>query len=311
MASTIESEWNHAPNIPAELSRTGKGHRRGLQHILLTTLAFSVFICAPLKLSANDLRDQTLAAWDAYVGAASARAEARAKDTFFLRISELPGERMRVRAGETLVWREGDHNPAKVPHGLIHDWSGAIFIPGAKIEDVLTVIRDYNRYPTIYTPVIVRANRLDSAENDDRFSMLVMQKVLFVNAAVKGEYETQYYQVGAKRWYSISKSTRLQSVENYGQASMRELPPDVGPGYVWRLASFTRFEESDGGVYIELEALGLSRDVPMMVRWLVDPIVEHLPRNSICATLEETRIAVMARTNGEETTVVSAASRTP
>jgi hypothetical protein len=149
---------------------------------------------------------------------------------------------------------------------------------------------------------------LGSEENADRFSMLLMQKVLFVTAATKGEYETRYVQVDAKRWYSISKSTRLQSIENFGQPDMRELPPDHGPGYVWRLFTFTKFEESDGGVFIELEAVGLSRDVPMLVRWLVDPIVEHLPKNSLEATLDETRTAVVARNKRDDAPLVSAAS---
>jgi hypothetical protein len=138
--------------------------------------------------------------------------------------------------------------------------------------------------------------------------MLLVQKVAFVTAALSGEYETQYVQVNAKRWYSISKSTRLQSIENFGQPDMRELPPDQGPGYVWRLFTFTKFEESDGGVFIELEAIGLSRDVPMLVRWLVDPIVEHLPKNSLQATLDETRNAVVVRNKREDTPLVSAAS---
>jgi hypothetical protein len=98
-----------------------------------------------------------------------------------------------------------------------------------------------------------------------------------------------------KRWYSISQSTRLQAIERFGHPDMRMLPPDEGPGYVWRLYSFSRLEESDGGVYIELEAVGLSRDVPIVFRWLVQPILEHLPRNSIHKTLEETRNAVLMR----------------
>jgi hypothetical protein len=61
-------------------------------------------------------------------------------------------------------------------------------------------------------------------------------------------------------------------------------------------------------VFIEVEAIGLSRDVPMLVRWLVDPIVEHLPKNSLQATLDETRNAVLVRNNREDTSFVSAAS---
>jgi hypothetical protein len=277
-------------------------------YLLSIVLALLALVSAPAQSTANDLKEQTLAAWDGYVNSACARAVARAKESSFLRIDEVPERRPQVRAGETTVWRESEGHPAKVPHGLIHDWMGSVFIPKATIAEVLAVVRDYDRYAQVYTPAVIEANRIGSEENADRFSMLLMQKVLFVTAATKGEYETRFVQVDAKRWYSISKSTRLQSIENFGQPDMRELPPDHGPGYVWRLFSFTKFEESDGGVFIEVEAIGLSRDVPMLVRWLVDPIVEHLPKNSLEATLNETRNAVLVRNNREEASFVSAAS---
>lgn len=282
-----------------------KEHKRRVHsashvYFLASVLALLAVISAPAQSSASELREQTQAAWDGYVRSACLRAEAGAKQSPFLRISEQRDKRLRVQAGETLVWHEGTSQATTVPHGLIHDWAGAVFIPKATLTDVLGVTRDYNHYAEIYYPAVIEAKQLRSEGNSDSFSMLLMQKVLFVTAALKGEYETQYVQVDAKRWYSISKSTRLQSVENFGQPAMQVLPPDRGPGYVWRLYSFTRFEESDGGVYIELEALGLSRDVPRLLRWLVDPIVEHLPRNSIRETLEETRNAVLARIRLED-----------
>ena len=258
-------------------------------------LLLLTIIAAPAQSAGSELKEQTQAAWDTYIHSARSRAEARAKESPFLRMNDLPETRLRVRAGETSVWRQNDGHPAKVPHGLIHDWMGAVFIPRATIADVLAVTRDYARYPEIYKPAVIDANAQRSDGNDDTFSMLLMQKVLFVTAAIKGEYETRYVQVNAKQWYSISQSTRLQAIEKFGQPDMRVLPPDQGPGYIWRLFTITKFEESDGGVYIELEAFGLSRDVPVMFRWLVDPIVEHLPRNSVRATLEETRNAVLAR----------------
>jgi hypothetical protein len=288
-----------------QIARDGASARGYLLWIVLALIAM---LSAPAKSAANDLKEQTLAAWNGYVSSACSRAETRAKESPFLQIDKVPGLRLQVRAGATTVWRETEGHPAKVPHGLIHDWMGAVFIPKVTIAEVLSVVRDYDRYAQVYTPAVVESNRLGSEENDDRFSMLLMQKVLFVTAATRGEYETRYVQVVAKRWYSISKSTRLQSIENFGQPDMRELPPDHGPGYVWRLFSFTKFEESDGGVFIEVEAIGLSRDVPMLVRWLVDPIVEHLPRNSLEATLDETRTAVLVRNKREDSPLVSAAT---
>ena len=292
------------PHVPAQQANDAMSTREiGVaKHVYLASLvlAFVALLSAPTPSMATDLKEQTLTAWDGYIGSACLRADVRAKQAPFLRISEVPERRLRVHAGETLVWREiGDH-PATVPHGLVHHWMGAVFIPRATIADVLGVTRDYDRYPEIYKPAVIEANKIGTAENDDRFSMLLMQKVLFVTAAVKGEYETRYVQMDAKRWYSISQSTRLQAIESFGQPDMRVLPPDQGPGYVWRLYTFTKFEQSDGGVYIEVEALGLSRNVPTLVRWLVDPIVEHLPRNSVYATLEETRDAVLARLERED-----------
>jgi hypothetical protein len=187
-----------------------------------------------------------------------------------------------------------------VPHGLIHDWVGVVFIPKATVADVFGVARDYDHYSEIYKPAVMEARGRSSDGDDDSYSMLLVQKVLFVTAAVQGEYETQYTRIDAKHWYSISQSTRLQAVEGFGQADMRVLPPDRGPGFVWRLFSFTRFEESDGGVYVEVEAMALSRDVPTMLRWLVDPVVDHMPRDSVRESLEKTRGAVLERMSRQD-----------
>ena len=175
-----------------------------------------------------------------------------------------------------------------------------MFIPKATIADFLAVVRNYEGYPAIYKPAVIQAEPLGGMANDDRFTMLWKEKVLFVTAAVDGEYESRYIEIDPKHWYSISESTRLQAIEGFGQTNMRVLPPDRGPGYIWRLYSFTKLEQTDDGLYVELEAFGLTRDVPATLRWLVDPIVEHLPRNSLRATLEETRDAVLARVNREE-----------
>ena len=281
----------------AALKQTGSSGA-GHGYVVVIALVLLALVSAPSRLAASELKDQTRLAWDNYVQAACSRAEARSGESF-LRISDFPARRHDVQAGEIVVWREATGHQT-VAHGLIHHWMGAVFVPKAAMADVLSVIRDYDRYPEIYKPAVMEAKGVGAAGNDDRFSMLLVQKVLFVKAAMQGEYETRYVQIDPKRWYSISQSTRLQAIEKFGEPEMRVLPVDQGPGYLWRLYSFTRFEESDGGVYIEIEALGLSRDVPMMLRWLVDPVVEHVPRNSLYGTLEETREAVLAKVSRED-----------
>ena len=241
------------------------------------------------------LREETVSAWNEYVGWVRVRTEMRVEQSPFLWISELPPRRAEVHSGEIAVWRQGTDQATKVPYGLIHDWLGAVFIPKATISDVLAVTRDYDRYAEIYKPAVIEAKQLRSTGLDDTFSMTLMHKALFVTAALKGEYEARYVQVDANHWYSVSRSTRLQAIQRLYQPDMRVFPPNQGPGYIWRLYSFTRLEQSDGGVYIESEVLGLSRDVPLMLRWLLQPTIENLPKDSIRKTLEETRNAVLMK----------------
>ena len=286
---------NYGTEFERRLTRKAEAlvsHARG-SYLGAIVLALFALFTAPARSNASELKEQTLAEWNDYVHSACLRPEERGQDSPFLRVSEVPERRDRARAGEIIVWREGDRERARVSHGVIHDWAGVVFIPKVTIADVFAVARDYDHYGEIYKPAVSEARGRGSEGDDDSYSMLLVQKVLFVTAALQGEYETQYSQVDAKHWYSISQSTRLQAVEGFGQADMRVLPPDRGPGFIWRLYSFTRFEESDGGVYVEVEAMALSRDVPTMLRWLVDPVVDHLPKDSLRETLEKTRNAVL------------------
>jgi hypothetical protein len=96
-----------------------------------------------------------------------------------------------------------------------------------------------------------------------------------------------------KRAYLISQATRVQEIANFGDPTQKKLPPDLGPGYIWRLQSVIRTEERDGGVYIEIETIGLSRGIPRQMFWLVRPLTNHIPKNRMVATLEDTRRAII------------------
>ena len=277
--------------------KTYRTTSRSFKEVVVVALAV-LFVAT--QLSAAELKSRTLAAWDDYISSLFSRVEADTRTSPFLRISEAPQKRLYVQAGGILVWRGREGCPARVPNGLIHDWVGAMFIPKAMIGDVLAVTRDYNRYPEIYKPAVIEAKKLSSTAQDDRFSMLLRQKVLFVTTAIQGEYETRFVRLDAKRWYVVSWSTRLQAIETVGERGSHVFSPDHGPGYVWRLSSITKLEESDGGVYVEVEGLGLSRSIPVMLRWLIDPILEQLPRNSMNTALEETRKAVLANLGIED-----------
>ncbi|HUA18237.1 MAG TPA: hypothetical protein VMB25_05795 [Bryobacteraceae bacterium] len=242
---------------------------------------------------AASLKPETIESWDNHVDIVDADLQARLDGTKpFLWVDEEPSRAERVRAGEILVTHMGRSGSHPVPHGLIHDWSGAIFIPGACMDDVLAVLHDYGRYKDFYKPAVITSKPLDQTGADYRFTMLWMQKVLFVTAAVDSTYESSYFHAGDKRGYSVTRSTRMQEIQNYGQPEATELPPDQGRGFLWRMYSVIRYQERDGGVYLEVEALGLSRDIPVSLRWMVSPVVDRLSRDSLVTSLRETRDAI-------------------
>lgn len=250
----------------------------------------------PRLLSAIDLQPDTLKAWGDYVRNADSRMQSRLdRQRPFLWSDEAPDRNRRLRRGETLVVPVTGHGTQSVANGLIHDWIGATFIPNATIEDLLAVVHDYNRYKDVYKPVVADSKVLACTETDQLFSMVWQHKILFVDAAVEGRYQAHDFFVDGRRGYNIANTTLVQEIENYGQSGERRLPAGQGNGFIWRLHSIARYEERDGGVYLELEGIALTRDIPPSLRWLVNPVVNHLSINSLVTTLRQTRDAVSSR----------------
>jgi hypothetical protein len=245
---------------------------------------------------AIELNGPTVEAWEEYLRGAGARMEARLDSGKpFLWVDEAADRALRVRNGEIVVAPLVGHGTKTVPNGLIHDWIGAVFIPNTTIEGLLSVVHDYDRYKEIYQPVVRESRSLEAGTADQEFSMLWQRHVLFVNAAMQGRYRGHDHVVDAHRGYSVVEGDSIQEVKEYGHPSEHLLPPDTGSGFIWRIHSISRFEERDGGVYLEVEALALTRDIPGSLRWMVSPVVNRLSISSLTTTLTQTRQAVGTR----------------
>jgi hypothetical protein len=246
---------------------------------------------------AADLKRETLSAWEVYVGSATAEMQGRLRpDRPFLKLDEDQDSLSKVRKGKIIVLPNGSKGVKNVPSGLIHDWSGAAFIPGTTVNQASSVTSDYDHYKDFYHPNVVESRTLSSGQGESRFSMVLMNKSAVVNVAIDGDYRCSFFQVNEHRWYSISETTSMREIEDYGTPKQRELNDGQGKGLLWRLFSIARFEERDGGVYVELEAIALSRDIPGSVRWLIEPIVSRLSRSSLITSLRQTEDAVRLRT---------------
>jgi hypothetical protein len=270
---------------------TSFGSRHGFRTLraLIVTLAYLGWLVAPSLSHGTELRQDTLLYWNAYLQAAHPQ---MASQTPFLWVDQKPERLQRVRDGEVLVSPVGKENPKPVASGLIHDWVGAAFFPNASIKDVLSAARDYSNYKEYYKPTVIDSKSLGSDGPCEKYSMRVVNKEAVAQTALDMEYETCYFKIDDWRWYSTTQTTRVQEIRHQGRPDEQELPPDHGSGYVWRLYSVAKFEQRDGGTYVEVEAIALSRDIPMAVRWLVNPIVRRVSRNSMLISLQQTKEAV-------------------
>lgn len=259
---------------------------------VLTLVTFSTLAAA----KAATLDPVTSQAWDEYVRSATERMQQRlAPGNSFLWTDEAPDRIARVKAGKVVVSAIGPQSPKKVPSGLIHHWIGAVFIQHASLNDVVHVARDYERYKDVYEPSVVDSKAIATGEDTDRYSMLLMNQALLLKTAFSADYEACYVELAEGRAYSIARSTRIQEIEDYGSSEQRLLPEGQGRGIIWRLFGITRYLERDGGVYLEFEAIGLSRDIPASIRWFVEPMVRRVSRSSLATSLEETGRAVRTR----------------
>jgi len=253
--------------------------------VALAMVVVAATLLFPMEASAASLKQETLDAWNQYLQQANAQMLQRAKGTF-LWAGESPDRLSRVRAGEVVVSPLSE-SPQAVPSGLIHHWIGAAFIPGARMEDVIAVVRDYDRDTEFYKPSVIDAKTLSRKAGEDRFSVVVFDQAMFMKRALNSEYQSRFAEVDPRKWYSVAETRRVQELGSSGEP----VPDRETSGYIWRVCTISRYQERDGGVYIETETMALSRTIPALLHFVVDPIVRRVSHASLETSLEQTRNA--------------------
>jgi len=240
------------------------------------------------------LKSETVQAFSTYISDAETAAEQilHAGGPFLW--SDTDSERARhVREGQVVAQFWSGRGPVKIPNGLVHDWVGAVLIPGSTIEETLALIQDYDNHKNIYKPEVI-ASRLLSHQGDDFQIYLRLLKKKVITVVLDTDHQVHYRSLERSRCLCRSYTTRIAEVEDAGGATERVLPPDTGHGFLWRLYSYWRFEERDGGVYVECRAISLTRDVPFGLGWAIDPIIQKLPQESLSNTLAATRTSLQS-----------------
>lgn len=240
------------------------------------------------------LKPRTLGVFDDYIRAAEDAMQPSISGRGAFLWSDLNAQRaQQVRRGQVIAQLWAGDGPVKIPNGLIHDWVGAVFAPGIGVDQVLSLVQNYDNHKNIYQPEVIDS-RLVSRENNQFKIFLRLLKKKIITVVLDTDHDVEYSALEAKRWYCRSHTTRIAEVEDAGSAKERVLEPDTGYGFLWRLYSYWKFDEKAGshGVHIECRAISLTRDIPLGLGWMIDPIVRKLPQDSLIHTLECTAKAI-------------------
>ena len=243
--------------------------------------------------SPAELRTQTVAAFDRYVQATEQRMK---NDPQFLWVDSLPAPQQRaaleaLRRGELVIDRFTTRQSGKeiaIPDGMVHHWIGVVFIPGATVDKALSLLQDYDHHAQIYAPAVAASKLLSRDGNNFRVYLRFMMKKV-ITVVVNTEHEARFTRDAPNRASSRIYSTRIAEVESPGTPSERERPVGNDSGYLWRLYSYWRMFERDGGAYVQCESISLTRDIPLGFGWLIGPFVTSIPRESLEFTLTTTR----------------------
>ena len=264
----------------------------------LRFLCLSVFVMALSARSfAAELKQKTQDSFNKYVAATEARmAQELHTGNDFLFVDALPaGESRedydRLKSGEILVKRLETKAPgvsADVPDGLLHHWVGLVFIPGVTLAQALPVLKDYEYRAELYKPE-VSASRLLWHQGDDYKIFLRLYEKKFTTVAFNTEYNVHWGSLDAHRMYSDTISTRIAQLKDPDNPDKGEYPVGQGNGFLWRFNTYWRYEERDGGVYLQCESVSLTRDIPFGLAWLIKPLVTRIPRDALNRALGRTR----------------------
>ena len=213
------------------------------------------------------------------------------------RMSREPGFDARMKAklqgGEVKIEAVPIPDDLKTPGAMIQDWRGTMFIPHTTIAQVKSVLQDYAKYKDFYKPEVIDSKQLGNKGDEfDIFLRLRKQQVLTV--VLNTEYHVRYNLTDPRRLSVVSRSTRIAEVSDPDKSLTDENPVGNDSGFLWRLNSYWRFEEGDGGVYAQCEAISLSRDVPLGLAWMIKGFISKFPRESMQNTLRGTKAAVEA-----------------
>ncbi len=224
-------------------------------------------------------------AFNAYVSRVEARLSAQhaSPGTFLAG----PQDEARLRAGQLIIQPLTPASSGDSPGAMLHHWRGSAFARGARNADFERLMKDVNAYPQHFAPQVIRAQVVAGQGDHYQAKLRVRQKHV-LTVVLDTTYDVTFARLDPHHGYSLSRSTQISEVDSPGTSSERVLSTREEHGFLWRINTYWSYEERDGGLYLQVESVSLTRSVPPGLAWAVRPFVDSVPRESIEFTLRAT-----------------------
>ena len=251
-------------------------------------MALMLFVCT-VHAAAVRLVPETLGGWTDYVNATESRIRHElASPSGFLAMDfgrDVGVDRHAALGGTVVVQRmettDAHDRKIAVPSALVHHWRGAVLIPGVTVTQLVSELLTG---PPPKQEDVLQSRVLE--RGSDRLKVyLKLQRKRLVTVVYNTEHVVTFSHDGGTRATSTSIATKIAELADADTPSERELPAGDDRGFLWRLNAYWRYEEVPAGVIAECESISLSRDVPALLRYLVNPVIESTARESMMKTL--------------------------
>jgi hypothetical protein len=174
-------------------------------------------------------------------------------------------------AGKIVLNAVEGSNPKKITGAMLFDWTGSVFLPGAKLDRTIRMLQDYDHRPQYFGDVVASSKLNCRSDGHFGYSMRLKEP-----AVIDSDYDVVWEKVDARRWKCHSFSTKVREVEKQR-------------GYLLRLYTYWRIAASDKGVYVESEAIELSGQFGSVTRALGSLFMGLSPEKSLRRTLNSIR----------------------
>jgi hypothetical protein len=246
--------------------------------------------------SAARLSPAAQRAFQAYVATVETRLATQhaSPDTFLAVLNMEAGKRadaQRQLMADTVRVEPVNGGRIEMSGALLHHWRAAAFVPRATPQKMLALLRDYNHFSAYYAPEVKSSRALTDEGESATIAMRIRERRV-ITVVLDAIYEVETRRIGNTEGYSFSRSKHIWEIDEPGTPQEHRRAEGEDEGFLWDLNSYWSFLQRRDGLLIECEAVSLTRDVPVGLNWLITPIIEELPKESLEFTLRATKSAL-------------------